>query len=163
MRSGIVHHKSDRKSCILPTADRNTELPLTPGLWASEGCPFSQSDTDFKRNRELLVKIWLRWCKGKCSNNWKQFFLDIQVWLVLRSAVGKTRDLRSDLWWTIPLRILLDQFRDTLWIPADQVSPSQTYGSTWVVLWLLFCRSAPSMFPNKRSTLQGPFRGVPSR
>ncbi len=38
-----------------------------------------------------------------------------------------------------------------------------TYGSTWVVLWLLFCRSAPSTFPNKRSTLQGLFRGVPSR
>ena len=32
---------------------------------------------------------------------------------VLRSAVGKTHDLRSDLWWTIPLRILLDQFWDT--------------------------------------------------
>ena len=25
MRSGIVHHKSDRKSCVLPTADRNSE------------------------------------------------------------------------------------------------------------------------------------------
>ncbi len=24
MGSGIVHHKSDRKSCVLPTADRNT-------------------------------------------------------------------------------------------------------------------------------------------
>ncbi len=45
---------------------------------------------------------------------------------MLRSAVGKTHDLRSDLWWTIPLRILLDQFWDTLWILADQVSPSQT-------------------------------------
>ena len=29
-----------------------------------------------------------------------------------------------------------------------------TYGSTWVVLWLLFFRSAPSTFPNKRSTLR---------
>ncbi len=29
---------------------------------------------------------------------------------LLRSAVGKTHDLRSDLWWTIPLRILLDQW-----------------------------------------------------
>ncbi len=27
---------------------------------------------------------------------------------VLRSAVGKTHDLRSDLWWTIPLHIFLD-------------------------------------------------------
>ncbi len=25
MRSGIVHHKSDRKSCVLPTADRNNK------------------------------------------------------------------------------------------------------------------------------------------
>ncbi len=29
---------------------------------------------------------------------------------LLRSAVGKTHDLQSDLWWTIPLRILLDHF-----------------------------------------------------
>ncbi len=33
-------------------------------------------------------------------------------------------------------------------------------GSTWVVLWLLFCRSSPSMFPVIWSTLKGPFRGV---
>ena len=41
--------------------------------------------------------------------------------------------------------------------------PVPTYESTWVVLWLLFFRSAPSTFPNKRSTLKGPFQGVPSR
>ncbi len=23
MRNGIVHHKSDRKSCVIPTSDRN--------------------------------------------------------------------------------------------------------------------------------------------
>ncbi len=34
---------------------------------------------------------------------------------------------------------------------------------TWVVLWLLFCRSAPSTFPATWSTFKGPFRGVPSR
>ncbi len=28
MRSGIVHHKSDCKSCVLPTADRNILLQL---------------------------------------------------------------------------------------------------------------------------------------
>ncbi len=49
------------------------------------------------------------------------------VWLVLRSAVGMTHDLRSDLWWTIPFRILLGQFRDTLRIPHNQASPSQTH------------------------------------
>ncbi len=31
-------------------------------------------------------------------------------WHVLRSAVCKTHDLGSDLWWTIPLHILLDRF-----------------------------------------------------
>ncbi len=97
---------------------------------------------------------------------------------LLRSAVGKTHDLRSDLWWTIPLHVLLGHFWDTLWIPTNQVSLSQTlrcpgacdsrlpyptYGSTWVVLWLLICRSAPSTFPVAWSTFKGPFRRVPSR
>ncbi len=27
MRGGIVHHKSDHKSCVLPTADRNNLIP----------------------------------------------------------------------------------------------------------------------------------------
>ncbi len=27
MRSGIVHHKSDRKPCVIPTADRNKGHP----------------------------------------------------------------------------------------------------------------------------------------
>ncbi len=26
MRNGIVHHKSDRKSCVIPTADRNSKV-----------------------------------------------------------------------------------------------------------------------------------------
>ncbi len=26
MRNGIVHHKYDRKSCVIPTADRNNKL-----------------------------------------------------------------------------------------------------------------------------------------
>ena len=46
---------------------------------------------------------------------------------LLRSAVGMTHDLRSDLWWTIPLRILLGQFWDTFWIPPDQLCQSQTH------------------------------------
>ncbi len=51
-----------------------------------------------------------------------------------------------------------------LYFPATVITWSiwtnhrSTYRSTWVVLWLLFCRSAPSTYPNKRSTLQGPFR-----
>ncbi len=46
---------------------------------------------------------------------------------LLRSAVGMTHDLRSDLWLTIPFRILLGQFWDTLRIPHDQANPSQTH------------------------------------
>ncbi len=96
---------------------------------------------------------------------------------VLRSAVGKTHDLRSDLWWTIPLHISLDRFgiplgfqpiksalarHSGVQVPVVSRLPVPTYGSTWVVLWLLFCRSASSTFPVTWSTLKGPFRGVPS-
>ncbi len=42
--------------------------------------------------------------------------------LVLRSAVGMTHSLRSDLWWTIPFHVLLDHFWDTYRIPHDQVN-----------------------------------------
>ncbi len=48
-------------------------------------------------------------------------------------------------------------------VNKDWFLPVPTYGSTWVVLWLLFFRSAPSTFPSKRSTHRGPFPGVPSR
>ncbi len=47
--------------------------------------------------------------------------------MLLRSAVGMTHSLRSDLWWAIPFRILFDQFWDTSRIPHDQASPSQTH------------------------------------
>ncbi len=96
-----------------------------------------------------------------------------------------------DTWFAV--RLVMDytishgQFWDTLRIPHDQVSPSQThrcpgacgsrqsdhviifdlpypaYGYTWAVLWLLFFRSAPSTFPATWSTFKGPFRRVPSR
>ncbi len=51
--SGIVHHKSDRKSCVIPTADRNSGscrkmitniiLPATLNYW--DGPLLSQSNT----------------------------------------------------------------------------------------------------------------------
>ncbi len=28
MRNGIVHHKSDRKLCVIPTADRNIKYKI---------------------------------------------------------------------------------------------------------------------------------------
>ncbi len=40
----------------------------------------------------------------------KTHFNSFPLYVLLRSAVGKTHDLRSDLWWTIPLHILLDRF-----------------------------------------------------
>ena len=36
MRSGIVHHKSDRKPCVIPTADRNN-LCLTLNITSQAG------------------------------------------------------------------------------------------------------------------------------
>ncbi len=41
---------------------------------------------------------------GQSIQMWKEQTCSLQL---LRSAVGMTHDLRSDLWWTIPLRILL--------------------------------------------------------
>ncbi len=88
---------------------------------------------------------------------------------LLRSAVGKTHVLRSGLWWTIPLHIFIDRFGIPMGSQPIKFALARhsgvqvpTYGSTWVVLWLLFCRSAPSAFPDTWSTLKGPFRGVPS-
>ncbi len=101
---------------------------------------------------------------------------------VLRSAVGMTHSLRSDLWWAIPFRFYLVNFEIPLGshtikpalarhtgvqvslVPAKVITWSYpTCGCPWVVLWLLFFRSAPSTFPDTRSTFKGPFRGVPSR
>ncbi len=47
---------------------------------------------------------------------------------VLRSAVGKTHVLRSNLWWTIPLHILHWSFWDTIGIPTDQVALARHSG-----------------------------------
>ena len=81
----------------------------------------------------------------------------------------------QDLWWTIPLHIFHWSCWDTLWIPNDHMDLCQTpcvqvpdfsrhqlpikigsfkfQPSGLHVLWLLFFSSAPSTFPNKRSTL----------
>ncbi len=135
----------------------------------------------------LFIPFTVLLCKTEISFDQLAYGLHkkvFKVFKVLRSAVGKTHDWRSDLWWTIPLRILLDRFgipfgfhtiksalarHSGVQVPVISrqrghvVSfPYPTYGSTWVVLWLLFCRSAPSTFPVTRSTFKGPFRGVPS-
>ena len=39
--------------------------------------------------------------------------------------------------------------------------PVPTYGSIWVVLWLLFFRSAPSTFQKRRGHLLGAISGSP--
>ncbi len=41
MRSGIVHHKSDRKPCVIPTADRN-KIPLRECMKIKYCCHESQ-------------------------------------------------------------------------------------------------------------------------
>ncbi len=97
----------------------------------------------------------------------RQIFWTTLLIGILRSAVGMTHTLRSDLWWTIPFRLLLGQFWVTPRIPHDQASPSQTHrcpgvsgsyptcGCTWVVLWLLFSGPLPL-----RSLILGPLSRV---
>ncbi len=103
---------------------------------------------------------------------------------VLRSAVGMTHSLRSDLWWTIPFRVLLGHFgvpivsltiKPTL---ARHTGVRRVFGSrqsdhvitfgqsqstyhiqplrcTWVVLWLFCFRSTP-----QRSLILSPLSRV---
>ena len=104
--------------------------------------------------------------------------------LLLRSAVGMTHSLRSDLWWTIPFRVLLGHFG----IPIGSLTIKsalarhtgvrrvfgsrhgdhvinlpinigtyhiQPHGCTWVVLWLFCFRSTPL-----RSLILGPLSRV---
>ena len=74
MRSGIVHHKSDRKSCVIPTVDRNTStthFKLSIGqngsithdgavldLFFSENSPTFESDTKVVPGVELSYRTW---------------------------------------------------------------------------------------------------------
>ncbi len=92
-------------------------------------------------------------------------------WKVLRSAVGMTHSLRSDLWWTIPFHILLGHFGipiGSLTIKSalarhtgvrrvfgSRQSDIQPHRCTWVVLWLFCFRSTP-----QRSLLLGPLSRV---
>ncbi len=62
--------------------------------------------------------------------------------IMLRSAVGKTHDLRSDLWWTIPLRILLDQFytqKSTISTLAVKLSVSAIFTPRWTATYKIGC------------------------
>ncbi len=49
--------------------------------------------------------------------------ISLTIQWVLRSAVGMTHSLRSDLWWTIPFHALLDHFG----IPIGSLTIDQTY------------------------------------
>ncbi len=64
-----------------------------------------------KKKEHRAAQITLKSCDkaGFFWQNQKDPTL-VTLYEVLRSAVGMTHDLRSDLWWTIPLRILLGQF-----------------------------------------------------
>ncbi len=105
---------------------------------------------------------------------------------LLRSADGMTHVLRSRLVMGYATSFFHWSCWDTFWIPTDHMDlcqthckqvpdfsrlwghvvsldqwrllPVPTYGSTWVVLWLLFFRSAPFTFPSKRSTHRVRFR-----
>ncbi len=46
-------------------------------------------------------------------------------------------------------------------VNTRSIPPLPTYGSIWVVLWLLFFRSAPCTFPQRKSNLLGAISGSP--
>ncbi len=77
---------------------------------------------------QAILNFCIIWYCASCGKFWPSFsifnrqeehytlrekcWIDVHFlhhWM-LRSAVGKTHDLRSDLWWTLPLRSLLDHF-----------------------------------------------------
>ncbi len=62
--------------------------------------------------------VWC-WYLPRFSRHCKEQRKWIYIISLLRSAVGKTHYLRSDLWWTIPLDILLDRFRIPLGLYSE--------------------------------------------
>ncbi len=66
MRSGIVHHKSDRKSCVLPTADRNSHGDVERCYWprTSNGSAVTALTNRWTYRRQWFYTIdhW-RWSK----------------------------------------------------------------------------------------------------
>ena len=56
MRSGIVHHKSDRKPCVIPTADRNTAV----SRYSIEQPPYSRVQTAVLWGKKCLCHTYLR-------------------------------------------------------------------------------------------------------
>ncbi len=65
MRNGIVHHKSDRKSCVIPTADRNTVNEpyhfLVPKRCTNSSHVFAKIIL-YQNNRvQFSAPFWYRW------------------------------------------------------------------------------------------------------
>ncbi len=118
--------------------------------------------------------VWARCSSDRNTRSYpSQLFRTRLPWSKLTTPVPGPLAV-SDLWWTIPLRILLGQFWDTFRIPPDQTDrcpgafgsrqsdhviifdlPYPAYGYTWVVLWLCFACPLPL-----RSLLHGPLSRV---
>ncbi len=77
MWRGIVHHKSERKSCVLPTADRNSHhfynAPLPPALMSI----YSERNGKKKRAEKMLEYIHPRLLLGSSYLKW-QSILEIK-------------------------------------------------------------------------------------
>ncbi len=67
--------------------------------WEALLCPFSNSPAKSYLTQMLLASLWP-------EKRLKVCYIFLQV--LLRSAVGNTHVLRSDLWWTIPLHSEID-------------------------------------------------------
>ncbi len=92
MRNGIVHHKSDRKSCVLPTADRNTHRVGNSGLiWSCYNSTLHIKFTVYCRPRDYwnssnyrsaYLFIWYR--ASMCPKTYRWISLKLKLkWTVM--------------------------------------------------------------------------------
>ncbi len=59
IRSGIVHHKSDRKSCVIPTADRN-KVDIT--VCEARGQLSSRKEISCNHKSTWICRLFLNYC-----------------------------------------------------------------------------------------------------
>ncbi len=66
IRNGIVHHKSDHKSCVIPTADRNTwAVKLVYAFWTCQPVICGVKEILFFKNMKLVTFLQATWIESR--------------------------------------------------------------------------------------------------
>ncbi len=71
MWSGIVHHKSDRKSCVLPTADRNIV-----------------SNTNTREAQDVCTTVFCPLGKQKCHSYCNALILSVCIAIAIAIVIA---------------------------------------------------------------------------